>query len=247
MRTWQGIEHKRPEPRSKACESPSVSQRGPAEPRTRCFHPTIVSPLFTPLSQRYGVAIHLIPRTGSRRNSRSVDCRARPGLPGIGLLIRRFRVRIPRGAPLGLDQGLCPFRNLASSSVATGRGYHDNDQGAGRPRSGGDEGKASRRVGSARVRRAQRERRTAAKRKMVDSGTGHVGGGVREAPERLRKVSWHGGAPLSGGRARRDCRVLRGLTEYSPSEDSVPERPSALFRWLGGFRNEPTRRTNGQQ
>jgi hypothetical protein len=66
---------------------------------------------------------------------------------------------------------LCPFRNLASSSVATGRGYHDNDQGAGRPRSGGDEGKASRRVGSARVRRAQRERRTAAK--TQDGGQRH--------------------------------------------------------------------------
>ncbi len=85
------------------------------------------------------------------------------------------------------------------------------------------------------------------KRKTVDSGTGRVGGGVREAPERRQKVSWHGGALLSGGHARRDCRVLRGLTEYSPSEDSVPEHPSALFRWLRGFRNEPTRRTNGQR
>ena len=150
------------------------------------------------------------------------------------------------GAPLGLDQGLCPFRNLSSSSVATGRGYHDNDQGAGRPRSGGDEGKASRRLGSARVRRAPARAAHRCKRKMVDSGTGHVRG-IREAPEPLRRVSWHGGAPLSGGRARRDCRVLRGLTEYSPSEDSMPERPSALFRRLRGFRNEPTRRTNGQQ
>jgi hypothetical protein len=32
------------------------------------------------------------------------------------------------------------------------------------------------------------------KRKTVDSATGRFVGGVREAPERLRKVSWHGGA-----------------------------------------------------
>jgi aminoglycoside phosphotransferase (APT) family kinase protein len=35
--------------------------------------PTIAAPLSTPLSQRYGVAIHLIPWTGPRRTRRSMN------------------------------------------------------------------------------------------------------------------------------------------------------------------------------
>ena len=68
-----------------------------AEPRTSCLLHAIRSPLSAPLSQRYWGAPRRFQWMGSGRNRRSVDSVALPGLRGIGLLIRRFRVRIPRG------------------------------------------------------------------------------------------------------------------------------------------------------
>ena len=180
-----------------------------------------------------------------------MDICGRPGLPCFGLLIRRFRVRIPRGAlsvahHLGLTRDCVPSEIWplppwlqGAAITTTTRVLGDLDQAGMKEKRPG--------VWALRVYVGRSASGAPLQNARWWTAARATSGGIREAPEPLRRVSWHGGAPLSGGHARRDCRVLRGLTEYSPSEDSMPERPSALFRRLRGFRNEPTRRTNGQQ
>ena len=87
-------------PRMAEYRTTSCSMEG--EPGTHSSTPLSASPLPDPLSQRYWVATPRIRWTPSRRNRRSMDWTLLAGLTGFGLLIRRFRVQIPRGALGGL-------------------------------------------------------------------------------------------------------------------------------------------------